>query len=164
MAEDVASALVVPCVCTACGGPIFSVPEHVHDAACLDCARERSGCDWTPQEPIGEWHPTVGYPREIPLLPAAPVRESPWRWACVRCRMNGPADNAEHAIALGRTHDAYACPATTPRRPEPRPPVSSREARDRAEHPDEYALRVGRRADLTRRYPDQAPAWTGIRP
>lgn len=67
-----------------------------------------------------------------------------WRWACVACLMNGAADNAKHAAALSRTHDQYACPAT-------------------AVGPVEYALRVARRADLTRRYPDEAPPWKGKR-
>lgn len=67
-----------------------------------------------------------------------------WRWACVACLMNGPADNARHAIVLQNSHDQYACPAT-------------------AVGPIEYKLRVARRADLTRRYPDEAPPWKGKR-
>lgn len=44
--------------------------------------------------------------------------------------------------ALWRMHRAYACPAAAPDR-------------------DEYALRVARRADLSRRYPTYTPPWEG---
>lgn len=63
-----------------------------------------------------------------------------FRWACVDCLMNGRADSAEHALALGRAHDAFACPA-------------------KADGPVEYRLRCARRADLSRRYPEEAPPW-----
>jgi hypothetical protein len=87
---------------------------------------------------------------------------------CVSCPDHvvvARADNAEHSVALSRTHDAYACPATAPVMPAPRPIAlfHPEEALARAEHPDEYLQRVGRRADMTRNYPDQAPAWTGSR-
>jgi hypothetical protein len=63
-----------------------------------------------------------------------------WRWECPQCGANGHADTAEQVPALLRVHEGYACPAT-------------------AADPSEYALRVARRADLTRRYPDYAPPW-----
>jgi hypothetical protein len=65
-----------------------------------------------------------------------------WRWACPACKANGRADSTDHMVALLRMHEGYACPAA---------------ALDR----EEYALRVARRADLTRRYPEFAPPWKG---
>jgi hypothetical protein len=129
--------------CVSCRDYVVVAQGFVGKPMCLGCRRESEGIDWPWFEPFGEWHPTVGYPRELPSLPVVPVHDSPWRWACVRCRMNGQADNAEHALALQRTHDAYACPAV--------PWINE----------SERALRVGRRADMTRRYPEQAPAWAG---
>jgi hypothetical protein len=63
-----------------------------------------------------------------------------WRWACLLCLMNGRADGVDHAGALLRSHEQYACPGT-------------------AKGPVEYRLRVARRADLTRAYPAEAPPW-----
>lgn len=53
-----------------------------------------------------------------------PERQT-WMWGCLACGDGGPADSAEHATALERTHRSYACPkATGLRHPAPPPPGS----------------------------------------
>lgn len=152
--------------CSGCQTNVVAAADFTGESMCLGCRRAAEGIDWESQDPIGEWHPTVGYPRPIEWLsadekPAARVGRE-FRWACVNCRMNGPAENADHADALIRIHDTYACPATVPQRAvrETIAPFHTEEYIRRAESPDEYALRVARRADLTRNYPEQAPAWS----
>lgn len=56
--ESIASSRVTACVCVSCGVPIFSVPDHVPDAKCLDCARGAAGADWAIGTPLGAWHAT----------------------------------------------------------------------------------------------------------
>ena len=149
--------------CVGCGTHVVAAVDYNGEPMCLECRRTGEGIDWESQDLIGEWHPAVGYSRELQWHPPRgellPVVGAEWRWACVRCRMNGPADTASHAAHLIRMHDTFACPATAPARP-PRPaPRSADEAIRQANSPDEHALRVARRADLTRNYPEQAPAW-----
>ncbi|MEV6305875.1 bifunctional DNA primase/polymerase [Actinoplanes sp. NPDC051861] len=81
--------------------------------------------------------------RTSPRLASAERQTFAWR--CAACGITGPADSADHASALNAMHDAFACPTTAPTAVE-------------------YANRVGRRADLTRAYPEQAPPWPADRP
>lgn len=148
--------------CTGCGTNVVAAVDFTGDSMCLECRRSAEGIDWESQDPIGEWHPAVGYPRPIqwhePSVARTPTGGTEWHWACVNCRMNGPAESADHAAHLSRMHETYACPASV--RPKPvRKPATADEAIRMAAAPDEYTLRVARRADLTRRYPEQAPAW-----
>jgi hypothetical protein len=130
--------------CVGCRTNVVAAVDYAGEPMCLECRRRGEGIDWESQDLIGEWHPAVGYPRPIEWLSA--VKATPglageeWRWTCIHCFMSGPAENAAHAAHLSRMHDTYACPAL---------PTS----------PEEHALRVARRADLTRCYPEQAPAW-----
>jgi hypothetical protein len=127
--------------CAGCGTNVVAAVDYDGEPMCLECRRRGEGIDWESQDLIGEWHPAIGYPRPMVWLdPREPRLASGWRWACINCFMNGPADNARHAAHLIRMHDTFACPAL---------PTT----------PEEHALRVARRVDLTRRYPEQAPAW-----
>jgi hypothetical protein len=38
------------------------------------------------------------------------VSRTEWRWGCLLCGETGTADNADHAVALERTHYHNACP------------------------------------------------------
>jgi hypothetical protein len=133
--------------CSECGTHVVAALDFTGKSMCLECRRRAEGIDWESQDLIGEWHPAVGYPRELEWLPpresGPPATGTEWRWACVNCGMNGPADNPDHAASLSRIHDTFACPAL---------PTT----------PDEHALRVARRADQARRYPEQAPAWVEV--
>jgi hypothetical protein len=61
----------------------------------------------------------------LPGEPGLPVRTQ-WRWLCFLCLDGGPADSADHAAALERTHRHYACPkAPGLRRPAPPKPGST---------------------------------------
>lgn len=64
-----------------------------------------------------------------------------WLWCCLYCLMTGRADSDDHAVAMERTHRAYACPAS-------------------ATTAEEFELRVARRKVLERLYPDEVPAYT----
>jgi hypothetical protein len=70
-------------------------------------------------------------------LPAGPVD----RWQCWRCQMTGTALNAAHGVAMVRAHDLFACPMA-----------------DAGEI--EVLRRLGRRATLSRLYPDEVPPLT----
>jgi len=151
--------------CVGCGTNVVAATGYDGEPMCLSCRRTAEGIDWESQDLIGEWHPAVGYPRPIEWHSARearpPATGTEWRWACVNCFMNGPAESPDHAAHLSRMHDTYACLATVPIRPERElvPDFHPEEYIRRATSPDEHALRVARRADLTRRYPEQAPAW-----
>lgn len=84
----------IAAVCRGCGTNVVAVPEaDPQDTLCLECRRAQTGIDWPAQDPLGDWHPTVGYAvpgsggavteRAVPF-PAAP--EHPSRYLhCVYC-------------------------------------------------------------------------------
>jgi hypothetical protein len=123
--------------CTKCGTPIYTAPHQT--GQCLDCARTTAGITWPSSQPLGDWHPTVGYPRPLPPGEKPPHHETGWAWACTRCRAQGQATNNQHAIAMGRIHDTYACPL--------QPGIT----------PGETLLRIARRAALSRLNPHTTP-------
>lgn len=44
-----------------CSAPVVAVPEQIGTALCIECGRAVQGIDWPAAQPIGQWHPTVGY-------------------------------------------------------------------------------------------------------
>lgn len=130
-----------PALCAECGTHIYLAPD-APTGLCLACARDQAGITWPSGQEIGHWHPTVGYERHLPPgeKPATPKPE--WAWGCMRCLATGNALNADHAIAMNRMHDAYACPL--------QPGITEAET----------LLRVARRASLSRLNPEQTPWMT----
>lgn len=129
--------MFTPTTCTTCTTRIYTTPGK--PGQCLACARTHAGITWDSGQNIGQWHPTVGYPRPLPKAEKPGNTQAKWRWACTRCLMTGPADNAANAVALDTMHAAFACPLT--------PGLSA----------DETKLRTQRRQALTQLYPDQVP-------
>lgn len=101
--------------CTECGTHVVAAVDFAGDPMCLECRRAAEGIDWESQDPHGEWHPAVGYPRPIEWLD--PPEDHPsssgmeWRWGCVNCGDSGKAESAVHAEAMERMHDGTNCPA-----------------------------------------------------
>lgn len=132
-------------VCAGCGVPVMSTEEQQDSARCIDCGREGQGIDWPASGMVGEWHPTVGdalvrtaSTRVMPA-PADPSAPTVGR-ACCRCLMPGDAIDADHAVAMLRGHEMYACPM-------PEYGISD----------DERWLRIQRRNALARIRPDVPP-------
>lgn len=92
-----------------------------------------------------------------------PADDSGFRWACVHCRCNGPADNADHAAMLTGTHWTWACPATaTVYDDQPAAYVDEAGELHFADGKGNgYVQRVARHANMHRLYPDLVPEWTG---
>jgi hypothetical protein len=132
--------------CSGCGTNVVAAVGFTGESMCLGCRRTAEGIDWESQDLIGEWHPAVGYPRELEWLPRLDVRPptgTEWRWSCVTCRAGGPAESAAHADALRRIHDGTACSATAHTRSaearadrgKPRPPLRQPNAAAREYEP-----------------------------
>jgi hypothetical protein len=81
------------------------------------------------------------------------------RWGCGVCLDTGTADNAAHAVALERAHRGFVCPgsATSPTDPAARPEHVRKDHSFRDS--DGFDARIGRRAALTRLYPDEVPPY-----
>ena len=100
-----------------------------------------------------------------PTLPA-PIQGgtgSGFRWACVHCRSNGPADSADHAVALTGTHWSWACSATATVYDDQPPAFIDKMGRLHFSSGggDGYVQRVSRHRVMHRLYPDLVPEWTG---
>ena len=107
-----------------------------------------------------ELHPAAaagGFTVHPGCEPREPVAE--YRWGCAACGTTGGADNATHAVALLRTHVGYACPASALTATDP--PVRAEDVRQGHSYrdPSGFDARVGRRAALTRLYPDEVPPY-----
>jgi len=140
---DVSGTPFVAASCTGCGTNVVCVPGYP-DPLCLDCRRAATGIDWPWFSSVGEWHPTLGYPRELPPAAERPTpKQSAWAWGCTKCLKIGTAVNPDHAVAMLRSH-FYDCPA------------------DAAGEADLMA-RLGRRASLSKLYPDEVPWMKAVR-
>ncbi len=62
--ETVAGSFLVKAGCVDCrGADCFVILEKVDVARCIECGRANQDIQHAWFEPVGEWHPTVGYPR-----------------------------------------------------------------------------------------------------
>lgn len=159
--------------CGGCGAEVASTEEGAAEAFCLTCHMTNQG--------VGDrWnlnsHPRFAGPGSDPLAYAPgnqPATTRPSiggtapgarevRWGCLGCGETGVADNADHAIALGKVHRGYACPAAATSATDP--PARAEDVKKGKGHtfrdPDGFDARVGRRKALTRLYPDEVPPYT----
>lgn len=129
--------------CTDCNTYIIRAKQFYGECRCLTCARTHQGITWGSGEPIGTWHPALGYPTQH--TPPTPKTENTqheygnWNWACIYCLEQGTALNAKHATAMHQIHLSYACP------------------NDPGITPTERNLRQQRRAAHTHLYPQTTP-------
>lgn len=91
--------------CHNCGTYLVKARGYTGICRCLGCARTHHNMTWASGEPIGEWHPTVGY--QLPTPPRPPHTPQPhteWQWACLQCAEIGPAYNAQDALNREAIH------------------------------------------------------------
>jgi hypothetical protein len=121
--------------------------QYQNTALCIDCGRGRQNITWAASQPVGAWHPTVGYPVTTPPdTRAKPTpAETGWRWACIDCAANDNAMSHTHAHLALTMHRAYACPLMTG--------LGDKEIR----------LRLERRRPLSVLYPTETP-WMHLNP
>jgi hypothetical protein len=78
--EIVAGSFLVKAKCVGCkGADCFVIPEKVDVARCIECGRVNQDIQHAWFEPVGMWHPTVGYPRANVTLaePERPAHPDP---------------------------------------------------------------------------------------
>lgn len=129
--------------CTTCGTYVVHATTYPGQPLCIDCRRTQTGVTWPSGDNLGTWHPTTPItPQDTPHhqhdtpTQAAP---RPWAWACIHCREQGTALNADHAASMHRIHLGFACPCA--------PNLT----------PTETQLRLGRRTALSALYPHLTP-------
>lgn len=94
--------------CADCHTYLVKAKNYTGQCRCLECARYAADIDWASGQPLGEWHPTVGYERpHTPQKQKTPNPQIEWQWGCIDCQQTGPAHSADHATTLFRTHQ---CP------------------------------------------------------
>lgn len=89
-----------------------------------------------------------------------------WRWGCIECLVGGTADGSDHALALLRSHEAYACPAFATvydDAPVPRPDKNGKYHMPSSAPGNGYVQRVARHNLLAAAYPDEVPRWDAER-
>lgn len=145
-----------PALCAECGTHIYLGP-NADAGLCLACARDQAGITWASGTPITQWHPTVGYERPTFVgtdhttqrinhirTTLAAATKTDWHWGCIDCHETGTALNADHAQAMHKMHQGYACPMT--------PGITQAE----------LILRIARRAAHSRLNPETTP-WVTAR-
>lgn len=129
--------------CVGCGTYVVRSKTYQGDSRCLGCAQTHAGVIHSSGQPIGEWHPAVGYPTTRNVTPRKPENTkqeiATWAWGCIECQETGTALNPDHATAMHKTHIGYSCP------------------RARGISILEMKHRLERRAALTRLWPQTTP-------